>query len=92
MGDQLTDQPETSAEPTEPKGHGPFSLLFWSLTILGLYVLSSGPATKLYYSVPKTRPVILVLYAPLSALCDVCPPAQRAMLWYAATVWGVKVK
>jgi hypothetical protein len=92
MGEKLTEQTETNPEVTEPKGQGSFNPLFWVLVVLGLYVLGSGPAIKLYSSAPQTRPVIDVIYAPLEALCDACPPVQKAMVWYAVTVWGVKFK
>jgi hypothetical protein len=66
------------------------SLLGWFLGFLLFYVASIGPAARLYYAVPRTQPVLEIIYEPTVALCGPYAPLGRALDWYIRDVWKVK--
>ncbi len=63
------------------------------LTFLGaftvLYILSTGPAAKLYqrHVIPEAA---FSIYAPVDFLYQRSSPAKRALDWYVQDVWQVK--
>jgi hypothetical protein len=90
------EQPETpnpEAAP-EPHRHLGLSWLVWPLVLLALYVLSVGPAAKIYVSYelgtkhPRTAKALDTIYEPMVRLAQGYPPANRRLVWY-LEVWGV---
>ena len=60
------------------------------MVVLTFYVLSIGPAAKVYEKCPATRQTIQAIYTPLDVLYRHCPPAARAIDWYTGVVWSAK--
>jgi hypothetical protein len=64
----------------KPNGKG-WRWIRWATALLVLYVLSSGPATRLPIMVN------IVLYFPLVVLGFYCPPFGNLLEWY-LELWG----
>ena len=68
------------------------SISSW-LTFFGaftfIYILSTGPAAKLYQRgvIPEAA---MYIYAPLDFFYQNSPPARRALDWYVEDVWHAK--
>ena len=75
------DQP---APDTEPDHSASLSRLF-----AVLYILSTGPAAKLYQCGVLPEPVMAV-YAPVDFVYQRCPPVARLLDWYVERVWHAK--
>jgi hypothetical protein len=70
------DTPDNSASTRVPRG-GPVLLLWIPVLVFIVYPLSLGPAVLLARKQPATEPALSVVYAPLGALIDHCPPVQK---------------
>ena len=82
MDQRSTHQAESQTDSAAPKSHG---LRFWPVWILAvpvLYVLSIGPAFRLWQSrlIPE-RPMT-AFYAPLGKLLMASPVTARCYAWY----------
>jgi hypothetical protein len=81
------------------EGHRPFVTglrwLGYASAALLIYILSTGPAAKLWAVLhttskyPRTEKAIEAFYAPLGVLVDHSPVAQGFFFWYIGRVWRV---
>ena len=62
-------------------------ILSWLFAVL--YILSTGPAAKLYQCGVLPEPVMAV-YAPVDFVYQRCPPVARLLDWYVERVWHAK--
>jgi hypothetical protein len=69
--------------------------LVWGSAFLAVYVLSVGPAARVYKHLqrsgqhPRTERGLEVFYSPLGFLARRCPPADRFLSWYLSDVWHI---
>jgi hypothetical protein len=59
--------------------------------LLLLYVLSIGPAAKLYFAWRPAQPAIETIYGPILATCGPWKPLDTALNWYIWTLWRPQV-
>ena len=60
----------------------------WTFILALAYILSLGPAARIYQDVPASRSVIQAVYSPLETIFQL-EPAKRVLKRYAA-FWGFK--
>jgi len=80
--------PAHSAEFPVPAPRGVGGSLFLWLSLLVAYVLSTGPAVKLFAHGGDSEKFLSVLYAPLFLLAEHCHPVKDFFEWYLFDVWG----
>ena len=85
---------EDSAKPSDPElsteavHGGSYFWVLWALFfILVFYPLSIGPAARIHEKQPATRPVIEIIYKPLTTLIDHSQPTCAFFVWYLEKVW-----
>ena len=95
MGESSTDQlPSVENEPA--KGRAGMSWVIWALVLIPLlYVLSIGPAARIYPSLrtrsPQAAQALENLYKPLEILADHWKPFERFIRWYIFDLWKLRV-
>jgi hypothetical protein len=62
-------------------------LTFWIFCVLALYLLSPGPAAKLFEHDLITLDQFNMIYAPLSWPVNHCKPIEQFYSWYLHDVW-----
>jgi hypothetical protein len=85
---------DNSAKPSAPEPHAdptPGGSYYWALWalffVLVLYPLSIGPAARIHEKYPAARPVIEIIYLPLTTLIDHSQPTANLSMWYVMKVW-----
>ena len=80
---------ETRPEPAQ-KSNTVGRVLLAIVILLSVYVLSIGPAYKLYRKGTLSDTAFNVVYGPLMKLSAVSPLFNRSVQWYLREVWGVR--
>jgi hypothetical protein len=81
----MTDGTTTDSTPQARRGWG--SLIFWILTLLAFYVLSTGPMTRMAQSGLFEQSQLDTLYAPLGWAVTSSPAVERFFRWYLDVIW-----
>ena len=79
----------TEAAPSATLGSSRFSWLLFFPIFLVVYLLSTGPACKLYKRYPGVEPVIIIFYSPVTWLYHHSAFTKKALDWYVQDLWGV---